>query len=156
MLTQSNFAKLQRLRETEQHMQHLTLRQAGHRALQLMLLAALLLPAIVPSGYMVKRNESTNVVELTVCPGVAHHQSQLNTRSAKLEFDAANPDMGTTSRIDEPAPCPLAISTLAALPDINLTQVLPVHSDNRVTPLVHHSYQTFQVLPPVRAPPFTS
>ncbi len=135
-----------------------TFRQTSLAIGQLILLAALVLPAMVPTGYMVKRNTETNLVELTVCSGVNHRQILLDLDTGSFhEVDPkAGPTDTTTIVIIESESCPFAISGVAmpSICEVQALQIGPsVFETGQVPGQIVRSWRT---LPPVRAPPLVS
>ncbi len=50
----------------------------------LYLLIALLVPALVPAGYMIARDSTSNFVEVTICSAVNHRQVLLDVGTGRL------------------------------------------------------------------------
>lgn len=81
-------------------------------ALRWLLVIALVVPSLVPAGYMLQRNEQTNVVEMTICPGVHHHENQLTSKTG-LTLDAR--PQSSSEATPEPEICPFAVAGTANL-----------------------------------------
>jgi hypothetical protein len=126
--------------------------------MQFILLAALVLPAMVPTGYMVKRNAETNLVELTVCSGVKHRQILLDIDTGAFhEIDSASVlTSAPTIAIVETELCPLAISAMAMGPDLDHDSAGPAPIALGPAPAVDPVVETNHVMPPARAPPLHS
>ncbi len=134
------------------------LRQAALTAMQAFLLLSLVLPALVPTGYMVKRNAATYLVEITVCSRVNHRQVLLDVDTGsyhELDQITGATDLSVTEFVDAEL-CPFAVTALAVLPDIEVSAFLPGLQQFAAAPATSQPHPTFTALPPARGPPTLS
>ena len=54
----------------------------------LYLMVALVVPAMIPAGYMISRDATSNVVEITICSAINHRQVLLDLDSGRILNDA--------------------------------------------------------------------
>jgi len=128
--------------------------------LQLYLLAALALPAMVPSGYMISvpsEGSASFFVELTVCSATNHRQVMLDLSTGRL----IDPSEVLSVDGEEPPPesltselCPFSLANAVALTSSALESstslVTATMSVQRVTQAAIGAAHPF---PPARGPP---
>ena len=133
----------------------------GSIALQLLLLAVFVLPALVPTGYMIQRNVETSLVEVTICSGVNHRKAWLDVDSGRYLPDGEVPDLDsvqheTVLEMVEAELCPLAVSA-AAIADTIQTPFLEAISSTEPMAALPEPVSNLNLhLPLVRGPPTLS
>jgi hypothetical protein len=111
------------------------------RVAYLYLLVTLVVPALIPTGYMIGTNSASNLVEITICSAINHRQVFLDLNTGKILGDSddhvqrfnVSPDV--TQQIPDELngdPCPFWLASAAALIN-NSVNASNLHTAPRIT-----------------------
>jgi len=126
-------------------------------ALRWLLVIALVAPSLVPAGYMLERNEETNVVEMTFCHGVSRQASPLETSSHAsnpLEQHGVQQQSGDHESSLEI--CPFAVAGAAVLETPESFELARPEGTISAEPLLTRAASLAPEQLTARGPPLTS
>lgn len=122
-------------------------------ALQLLLLAVFVLPALVPTGYMLRVNPESNLVEVTICSGVNHRSAWVDIDTGEY-FDSLLQSEAPQSQVEvvDSEICPFAVGGVA-LNDSGSLVPHAAFADEVPRCCVSHGFTSIGYKPPATGPP---
>ena len=122
-------------------------------ALQLLLLAVFVLPALVPTGYMLRVNPESNLVEVTICSGVNHRSAWVDVDTGEY-FDSLLQSEAPQSQVEvvDSEICPFAVGGVA-LNDADPLELHAAFVDEVPLCCVSSAYISIGYQPPATGPP---